>query len=192
MGCFSWIYSDTNKPLRHTEKAYLLVPPQFQDMQGKHIYEAHYDGYGNFGGYAAFELVALWNQEFVSVDMLDSKPTFDKYSLGLYDFEKENLAKQGMSQKEIEAKGLALRKEYFAKGLQRYEREVKRLEDFKNHVPEKEMVASYGEDYLMEIGIDIACDEKNAKLPFPIKITSKPMDYDDVKPSNRDPGQGCW
>lgn len=41
------------------------------------------------------------------------------------------------------------------------------------------------------IGIVMACyDEDNAALKCPIKITTKPMEYDNVTPSLRDPNQG--
>ena len=42
------------------------------------------------------------------------------------------------------------------------------------------------------LGIIMACyDEDNFSLEYSIKITSKEMDYDDAKPSKRDPNQGC-
>ena len=42
------------------------------------------------------------------------------------------------------------------------------------------------------LGIIIACyDKDNFVLEYPIKITSKEMDYDDANPSKRDPNQGC-
>lgn len=41
------------------------------------------------------------------------------------------------------------------------------------------------------LGIIIACyDKDNFALEYPIKITSKPMKYEDAKPSKRDPKQG--
>ena len=41
------------------------------------------------------------------------------------------------------------------------------------------------------LGIVMACyDEDNFALKYPIKITSKEMDYEDVKPSKSDPNQG--
>jgi len=41
------------------------------------------------------------------------------------------------------------------------------------------------------IGILLACyDEDNFRLKYPIKITSKPMRYEDAEPSETDPNQG--
>lgn len=41
------------------------------------------------------------------------------------------------------------------------------------------------------IGIVMACyDEDNFALEYPIKITTKEMEYEDVKPSESDPNQG--
>lgn len=47
------------------------------------------------------------------------------------------------------------------------------------------------DDRIRRIGIDIACyDEDNAALKYPIKITSKPMEYSEAEPSISDPDQG--
>jgi hypothetical protein len=44
-----------------------------------------------------------------------------------------------------------------------------------------------------DIGIDIACyDEENDKLKYPIKITEKPMKYEDAKSSDSCPDQGYF
>lgn len=41
------------------------------------------------------------------------------------------------------------------------------------------------------LGIIMACyDDDNFALKYPIKITTKEMEYDDVKPSRSDPNQG--
>ena len=53
------------------------------------------------------------------------------------------------------------------------------------------MSQKYGKDWKRDIGIDIACyDEQNEDIPYPIKITSKVMEYDSVSPSKSDPNQG--
>ena len=68
MGFFSWKTSDTNKSIsntysrRGTFPVYLLVPKEFEDKYGKYIEEKDYEGYGVFGGYDAYTLVAIWNE----------------------------------------------------------------------------------------------------------------------------------
>ena len=44
---------------------------------------------------------------------------------------------------------------------------------------------------LRYLGIDIACyDEDNASLPFPIKIATRPFEYNSMPCSDSDPNQG--
>ena len=55
------------------------------------------------------------------------------------------------------------------------------------------MKERYGKEYLRNIGILFACyDEDNLSLDYPIKITSRPMDYASAKPSLSDPHQGWY
>lgn len=67
MGQFSWIYSDTEKQIIDDKykDSYLLVPREFHDKYGTEILEKCYDGYGHFGGYDVYELIAEWNKEFI-------------------------------------------------------------------------------------------------------------------------------
>lgn len=64
MGFFSWITSDTNKSIsnaytkRGALPVYLLIPKEFG---GGAIYEDDYEGYGEFGGEDAYDLLAQWN-----------------------------------------------------------------------------------------------------------------------------------
>lgn len=63
------------------------------------------------------------------------------------------------------------------------QREIKNLEKYYN---EEEIDCS-----LRLLGIVLACyDEDNFVLEYPIKITSKPMEYNDAAPSEGDPDQG--
>lgn len=192
MGQFSWIYSDTNRQLIDDKRAdtYLLVPPPFQDKYGKAIYESCYDGYGNFGRYDVYDLVAEWNREFLSESMLRDKPRLENYG-GLYSFEKENLRKNGLSEEEIEQRDFEQKQYYYNMAIKRYNVAIERLNDYRNGLTDDEMLSKYGEDWKRIIGIDIACyDEQNASLPYPIKITTREMEYENVKPSETDPNQG--
>lgn len=70
MGCFSWIYSDTNKQMINGrfKESFLLVPEKFQEKYGKAIMTKAYDGYGRFGENDEFDVFALipeWNKEFI-------------------------------------------------------------------------------------------------------------------------------
>lgn len=146
MGQFSWKYSDTKKQLVNGKRAdtYLLVPPEFQEKYGKAIYEPCYNGYGRFGGYDIYELIALWNKEMIP-------EIIEKIRLGEW--------RCGSEQ------------------------DIPNLQDF---YEDAEIDCE-----LRWIGIVMACyDEDNRRLKYPIKITTKVMEYDEVKPSLSDPRQG--
>lgn len=72
MGYFSRIYSDTGKNvvIGKIVPTFLLVPPSFQAIHGKSIYELCYKGYGRYGNYDVYELVAQWNKSFIP-DMIE-------------------------------------------------------------------------------------------------------------------------
>ena len=193
MGQFSWIYSDTHKQLLDDVYAetYLLVPKPFQEKYGKAIYEGCYDGYGNFGRSDVYELVALWNRENLPSETRALRlPKVEEYG-GLFDSEKEELRKKGMTEEEIKKADAEKQQEYCDKAILRYKKVLLRNKDFANNVPDNVMKEKYGRNYLREIGIDIACyDEDNAVLKYPIKITTKEMEYEEVAPSLSDPNQG--
>ena len=192
MGQFSWIYSDTNKQVIDNRVAdtYLLVPPPFQDKYGKAIYERCYDGYGNFGGNDIYDLISEWNREYLSEDMLKEKPKLENYG-GLYEFEKDSLRKQGLTEEEIIKKDTEQRQEFFDRAIRDYNRTIEMLNDYKNGMSDEDMGTKYHSEWKRYIGIAIACyDEQNEKLPFPIKITTKEMEYNSVAPSKSDPNQG--
>lgn len=193
MGQFSWIYSDTHKQLLDDIYAdtYLLVPKPFQEKYGKAIYEGCYDGYGNFGRYDVYELVALWNRENLPSETRALRlPKVEEYG-GLFDSEKEELRKKGMTEEEIKKADAEKQQEYCDKAILRYKKALLRNKDFANNVPDNVMKEKYGRNYLREIGIDIACyDEDNTALTYPIKITTKEMEYEEVAPSLNDPNQG--
>lgn len=193
MGQFSWIYSDIHKQLLDDIYAdtYLLVPKPFQEKYGKAIYEGCYDGYGNFGRYDVYELVALWNRENLPSETRALRlPKVEEYG-GLFDSEKEELRKKGMTEEEIKKADAEKQQEYCDKAILRYKKVLLRNKDFANNVPDNVMKEKYGRNYLREIGIDIACyDEDNTALTYPIKITTKEMEYEEVAPSLSDPNQG--
>jgi len=60
MGQFSWLDCLSGEQVLDDVKrdVYLLIP---QEFGGGHIKETCYDGYGRFGGYDVYALVAAWN-----------------------------------------------------------------------------------------------------------------------------------
>ena len=64
MGSFSWITCDTKERIINGEKinVYVLVPEEFG---GGNIKETCYGGYGRFGEKDIYDLVAIWNKDFL-------------------------------------------------------------------------------------------------------------------------------
>ena len=64
MGQFSWLDCKTDEQIVDDKRrdVYVLVPREFG---GSHIKETCYDGYGHFGGYDIFDLIANWNREYI-------------------------------------------------------------------------------------------------------------------------------
>lgn len=194
MGCFSWIYSDTKKPLRIGKKARLLIPKEFNNgNKGGSFYETAYDGYGNFDGRDVYELVAEWNRKFLSENMLRDVPKRENYG-GLWDFEKEQLILEGYSEAEIIVADNKRKEENYQRALAWHQESINRLNDYRNGLSDKKMEEKYGKNWKREIGIDIACyDEQNASLPYPIKIAAKLDSIYETQPASKsDPNQGCY
>lgn len=66
MGQFSWLDCQDNKtPILDDvrEDCFVLIPKEFG---GGHIVEHCYDGYGTFGGHDIYDLVAIWNREYIA------------------------------------------------------------------------------------------------------------------------------
>ena len=65
MGQFSWLDCKTKQQIIDDKRkdVFVLVPKEFG---GGHIKETCYDGYGHFGGYDIFDLVADWNRKDLS------------------------------------------------------------------------------------------------------------------------------
>lgn len=68
MGQFSWLDCVTEEQIidNKVKDVYVLVPKEFHKEYGERIKEYCYDGYGNFGGYDIYDLVADWNREYLS------------------------------------------------------------------------------------------------------------------------------
>ena len=127
--------------------------------------------YGTICGYDIYELVAEWNKDYLSEDNISTKPNNPMRYGGFYDFEKETMKKNGMSDHEIEIAENEKRMESFERAVKRWEWELKRLLDYKNGSSYEYMSKKYGNEWLREIGIDISCEDKNAiKLMYPIKM----------------------
>lgn len=118
------------------------------------------------------------------------KPVLEDFE-GLWNFNKEELRKSGLSDAEVEALDYEKRSRPYNRALSRYKRDLQMLEDFESGCSDGDMKAKYGDEYLREIGINIACyDEDNKNLKYPIKIVDELCGYDDVCASLGDPRQG--
>lgn len=163
MGQFSWKYADTNNShaLKLYGTAYVPCP------DGTMIYERCYQCYGIFGGHDIYDLVADWNREYISADLIE-KPE-----------------RKGWNDNEQGEK-------YYNAAMNWYVSQCNMLMDFVNGKPEDYMRKIYGNDWKRNIGINIAHgDKKNAALKFPIKICRrKPDCYKNIPPSKLDPYQG--
>lgn len=187
-----------------------------------HIEEDHYNGYGDFGRYDIYALAADWNREalreklefpdrkFVKGDLLRKEysagsieklkklvgpePKLEQFG-GLYDFEKKDMLTRGATAEQVEAASQKQQKKYYDIAVVRYNTKVQRLRDFLTYsLSPEEMEKKYGEDYKREIGIDIACyDKQNIKLPYPIEVTHDPEAvFDEKTPSLSDEHQGVY
>lgn len=196
MGVFSWLDCESKKPVKiGAGPVYVLIPEAFG---GGHIKENCYQGYGNFCGCDIFELVAEWNRkainpEKIKLSTFEEPLTVDDFG-GLWDFEKDKLAKEGKTPEEIEA----LDNETRARNYKAYvERMARKRADLVRYCglddEEAEALAESGDEVAREVGILLTCTNKdNRRLPYPIKITRNPAAvYEACKYSKIDPLQGC-
>lgn len=186
MGYFSFMYADKrNSAMKIDGQGYMLVPEEFREQYGAYIFEDCYNGYGRIGAYDIYELLALWNKAYINDSVIESikKPVFEEYG-GLYAFQKEDMKKSGISDEEIEKKDLEIKNQYFEKAVKQYQDTVQSLRNFNSSGIE------YSREKLREIGIVLFFEAGN-KVKYPLKITSKPMIYEEVaKCSVDDPEQG--
>lgn len=204
MGQFSRLDCVTGKQIIDDKEkdVYVLVPEEFRETYGKHIKETCYDGYGRYGGYDIYDLVALWNRDKLNPDNLPKElleshafkePRLSDYAAYLYPAEEEKMRQEGKTEEEIKQAGKETQAKSYERGVAFYHHRVERLRDFlEETLSDEEMKDMYGDDYLREIGIDIACyDKENAALPYPIKVTyDRDAVYEDYGPSPSDPNQG--
>lgn len=166
MGCYSW------KDCKDSKKRIIcgklatsyLLIPE--EFGGGHHVEPCYDGFGMFGLVDVYEEVAIWNRSHLS-----------SFSIP------------------YPSKGNYANEEYYNGAIKRYNNGVAFLNDFAEGVKsDEEMCEIYGNDYLREIGILIACEDKdNFSIKYPIKITyDETAVYENCKPSKSDPMQGCY
>ena len=188
MGCFSWLDCKTKKQIKIGGTAIVLIPKEFG---GKYYKDDCYDGYGRVNGYDVYDLVAIWNKGFISEKNLMPEPPLEKFG-GLYGFEKQSLREQGYSEEEIEKRDRAERQKYYDQAMKRRKRDIKMLKDFNSGKSDEYLRDAYGDDYLRNIGINVACyDKQNAALKYPIKLSHRTTDvYEECGPSLSDPDQG--
>ncbi len=206
MGCFSWLDCKTGEQIRiGSGQVFVLIPKEYG---GGHIAESRYDGYGHFGIYDIYELIAVWNKPFLHEGMLESKPEKAMFG-GFYPFQKEEMRANGLKEEEIDAAEDAEREKYYRNALRRRQNLISDMEKLKEApfnpaeitysdpdiITWLEIIkkAPFDRERIREIGIAIACyDEQNESLPFPIKITyDENAVYEDCRYSKEDPKQGC-
>ncbi len=161
MGCFSWMFADTNneKALCIGHPGYLVRP------DGSFFLERCYDGYGRFGSQDVFDLVADWNREFLS-----RNPDYIVPQHG-------TTVQADGSYKEAECKPVSSFEWYPAYSDLSLNRQ--------------EVVKRSGISEYRIIGIELACyNDQNEKLPFPIKVCESPCGYYSLPASKDDPNQG--
>lgn len=61
MGFFSWLTSDTHESISNSSSSRGALPVYLVTPDNEHIFEPNYEGYGVFGGFDAYALLAKWN-----------------------------------------------------------------------------------------------------------------------------------
>ena len=171
MGTFSWRFCDRpNKSLRIGGEGYLLLP------DGTYLREPSYEGYGVFAGTDAYYLVAAMNREYMAKH--PEYPVWQAHLVNAAD------GKGGFKRKRAQR---IIISEYPWYSL--YADLTILSEKFDELA--KEMKYRGFPMCFRHIGVEIACyNEQNRRLPFPIKVASKPGFYQDWPASKDDPYQG--
>ena len=172
MGFFSFMTADTGRSIsiNCSESGpfpvAVLIPKEFG---GGQIIAKCYDGYGDFGGYDIYELLAEWNRMYLTPENLE-KPERDDYDSD----------EQGQ--------------EYFEDAMYRYEFYSELISDYKNGMSEKKLIRKYGDEWKRDLGTEVGADEDmREKLKYPLKIVEDlSLSYEDVVGDSKDcPYQGC-
>ena len=147
---------------------YVLIPKEFG---GGHIIEHCYDGFGHFGDYDIYELVADWNRQYLEPDFVFPSE-ITKY--GFYQ-QIRQFNPEYNETFQFKAKEKPWYCPYKDASLSKAGIEFVINQDYKT------------------IGQELtAFDEDNAALPFPIKITYNcDAVYEECSFSMIDPDQGC-
>ena len=179
MGIFTWTDAAVKNPksnewgdykrkdiVEYGEYAKLICPDDTE------IETEYHDYYGMIGGYDIYELVAEWNRFYLSADNLSKKPD-DPYRFGgLWDYEKRDLKEKGYSDEEIDRLDKEERMEHFNNAVYRWEDMAALIDEYKSGASDKKLTKKYGKEWKRNIGIEISCEDDNArKLKYPIKLT---------------------
>lgn len=127
------------------------------------IHESDYEGYGIFGGKDVYELVVDWNKPYLVQIFNEITERRAKEGRDMWGAELLPIAEA--YQNGDEEKAAAIAQQIKASGSK---------------------VLYCADEWKRVIGIAIACDDdNNAKIPYPIKITSlrRHVKYDELKPS---------
>ena len=90
MGVFSWKTSDTKRSISGRDSSRGAFPVYLVTPQNEKILETQYEGYGIFGGYDAYALLAKWNKpEFCNGDVEHDRGI--GITIGCYDEENARL-----------------------------------------------------------------------------------------------------
>ena len=144
--------NDENKFI-HIElnKFIALIPQEFKDIKGD---------------YTVFELVALWNKDYLTDKDLGFKPYFENFR-GMDEYEKNMYREKGKTEEEIAELDKEFRRVFYEESLEQYNSNIDKIQDFKI-LSDMEMKDKYGKDYLHEIGVAIY---RSDSLKYPLKLT---------------------
>ena len=208
MGVFSFldcVNPEYNFKIYGNDDGYLLIPkeivpvihkflnacaPMYEYYKGDRTLWGMYDGYGRFGGVAAYEFLAFCNlykasaaekERYIALlNQNDPVLSIEEYS-GLASYEKQYLKEDGVSDEEIEK--------------MEQERKASRYHAALNRRRwQEEIIRSFnpGAEDICDLGITLFHDVGNDNLKYPLKITHcNDVCYEDVSTySESDPEQG--